>query len=217
MTNPTRTGSLALFLTSTLAGQALAADPVNLVYRHEFFVDAMTFDPATGKLSQHFAGKLYLPTIERGNQLISTGETVTNESDEALATVDGTWFVDPAQLNVSFDPTNPPPGTVLQYRPDSSLSHVRFTFKDGSVLEMMPATMPVLSVHFALGNSVAADGTKNYDFFFTETCVLLKETAGKGRYAGMVGTYTLHNTVTMVGPNFQVHSRGIAVVTLKHP
>jgi hypothetical protein len=202
--------------TGPSSATALAADPVNLVYRHEFFVDPMVFDPTSGKLTQHFAGKLYAPTLLGRTQLVSAG-ALLDGSDDVQVTVDGTWFIDPSVMNVSFDPTHPPPHTVLQYRPDPALSHVRFEFKDGSVLEMHPDARPALSVNFALGNSVAADGSTNYDFFFTETFVLLRETRGKGRYAGMVGDYTLHNSVRFVGPNFQVHSRGIALITLKKP
>lgn len=210
---------IAFLSLASLAGSALANDPVNLVYRDEFSVDPMAFDPATGKLAQHFAGSLYLPTIVAGNQLISITDDTDKkrDADREQVAVDGIWVIDPAQMAVDFDPANPPPHTVLQYKPDSASSRVRFAFKDGSVFELDPASRPTLSVHFALGNSLAGDGSTNYDFFFTETTVLLKETAGKGHYAGMVGTYTFHNAVKVVGPNFQVHSRGIAMLSLKDP
>jgi hypothetical protein len=191
-----------------------SADPLNLVYRDDFAVDAMVYDPPSGKLAQHFAGHLYAPTLVGRNQLVSTGALI--DSTEILADVDGTWYVDPAQVAVTFDPTNPPPHTVFQMRPDPALSHVRFAFKDGSVLELRPDSHPALSANFALGNSTNADGSTNYNFFFTETFVLLSETAGAGRFAGMVGDYTFHQAVTIVGPNLQVHSRGIAMITLKN-
>jgi hypothetical protein len=188
-------------------------DPVNLVYRDEFFVDPMNFDPATGMLTQHFAGNLYLPTVLGQNQLVSIGGPLTGDnSGQAKVVVDGTWFVDPSVV-AGFDPSAPPP--VMQMRPDAALSHVRFAFDDGSVLEMLPSSHPLLSANFTLGSSIATTGSSHYDFLFTETCALLKETAGKGRYAGMVGTYTFHQDVAIVGPNLQVHSRGIAMLTLK--
>jgi hypothetical protein len=219
-----RAVGIAFILSMPLAGSALAApDPVNLVYRDEFFVDPMVFDPATGMLKQHFTGKLYLPTVVGDNQFVSIGPRGDNDhknaggSDDAQVTVDGTWYIDPAQAAIKFDPANPPPHTVLQMRPDKALSRVRLVFKDGSVLEMHPDSQPVLSANFTLGNNITANRSTNYDFFFTETCVLLKETAGKGRHAGMVGTYTWQQGVAIVGPNLQVHSRGIALVTLKKP
>jgi len=210
---------IAFLSLASLAGSALASDPVNLVYRDEFFVDPMSYDPVSGELAQHFAGNLYLPTVVGTNQLISIVDDTDQRpnADLVQVAVDGTWFVDPAQVAVNFDPANPPPHTVLQYKPDSAWSHIRFVFNNGSVFELDPASRPTLSVHFALGNSLAGDSSANYDFFFTETTVLLKETAGKGPYAGMVGTYTFHNAVKIVGPNFQVHSRGIALLTLKDP
>jgi hypothetical protein len=202
----------------SMAGTALAApdpvNPVNLVYRDDFTVDPMSFDPATGKLTQHFAGKLYLPTVVGSNQLVSIGPL---GSDEAQVTVEGTWYIDPAQAAVKFDPANPPPHTVLQMKPDRALSRVRLVFKDGSVFEMHPDSQPALSANFTLGKGIGPNGSPSYDFFFTETCVLLKETSGKGRYAGMVGTYTWQQAAAIVGPNLQVHSRGIALVTLKKP
>jgi hypothetical protein len=191
----------------------LDPDPVNLVYRDDFFVDAMTFDPATGMLMQHFSGNLYLPTVLGQNQLVSIGGSLNgDDSSHAKVAVDGTWFLDPSTV-AGFDPSAPPP--VMQMRPDGALSHVRFAFDDGSVLETLPSSHPLLSANFTLGSSIATAGSSHYDFLFTETCALLKETAGKGRYAGMVGTYTFHQGVAVVGPNLQVHSRGIAMLTLK--
>jgi hypothetical protein len=189
-------------------------DPLNLIYRDDFAVDAMTFDPASGMLTQHFAGKLYLPTLVGQNQLVSIGAPVNADSSQAKVSVDGTWYIDPSAL-AGVDPNNPPP--LMQMRPDGTSSHVRFTFDDGSVLEMMPSSRPLLSASFMLGSSIApASSSLHYDFLFTETCALLKETAGKGRFAGMVGTYTFHQGVAVVGPNMQVHSRGIAMLTLKN-
>jgi hypothetical protein len=196
---------------SAMSTTASTTDPVNVVYRNELFTDAMTFDPATGKLALHFAGTLYLPTLIGQNQLVSIG-TPAVDPNAAKVAVDGTWYIDPSAL-AGVDPSAPPP--VMQMRPDPALSHVRFAFDDGSVLEMLPASQPLLSASFALGGSVATDGSAHYDFLFTETCALLKETAGKGRYAGMVGTYTFQQGVASTGPNFQVHSRGIALLTLK--
>jgi hypothetical protein len=210
-------GSAAESVTETVSSSLIAAtdpDPLNLVYRDDFAVDAMAFDPATGMLTQHFAGKLYLPTLIGQNQLVSIGGPVNADSNQAKVSVDGTWYVDPASV-AGVDPSNPPP--LMQMRPDGTLSHVRFTFDDGSVLEMQPASRPLLSASFILGSSIAPAGSSShYDFVFTETCALLKETAGKGRFAGMVGTYTFHQGVAIVGPNMQVHSRGIAMLTLKN-
>jgi hypothetical protein len=200
--------------TSSALTTATNPDPVNLVYRDDFAVDAMTFDPATGMLTQHFAGKLYLPTLIGQNQLVSIGGPTSDDSTQAKVAVDGTWYIDPSAV-AGVDPSAPPP--IMQMRPDAASSHVRFTFDDGSVLEMQHSSRPLLSANFTLGSSIAAAGSSlHYDFFFTETCALLKETAGKGRYAGMVGTYTFHQGVTVVGPNLQVHSRGIAMLTLKN-
>ena len=175
----------------------------------------MTFDPATGMLTQHFAGTLYLPTVVGQNQLVSIGGPLNNDdSSQAKVAVDGAWFLDPSAVP-GVDPSAPPP--LMQMRPDGALSHVRFTFDDGSVLEMLPSSHPLLSASFSLGSSIATAGSSShYDFLFTETCALLKETAGKGRYAGMVGTYTFHQGVAVVGPNLQVRSRGIAMLTLKN-
>jgi hypothetical protein len=209
-------GSGADSVTETVSSaltETTAPDPVNMVYRDDFAVDAMTFDPATGMLTQHFAGTLYLPSVIGQNQLVSIGGPLNrDDSSQAKVAVDGTWYIDPSAV-AGVDPSNPPP--ILQMRPDGALSHVRFTFDDGSVLEMLPSSHPLLSVSFTLGSSIATSGSSHYDFLFTETCALLKETAGKGRFAGMVGTYTFHQGVTVVGPNLQVHSRGIAMLTLK--
>jgi len=196
---------------AALAGTASADGPVNLVYRTDFAVDSMAYDPASGEMTQHFAGNLYVPTVVGGNQLISITDDTELMSSPVQGTVDGTWYFDPSQM-AGVDPSNPPP--VVQIAPDSAWSHVRFAFKDGSVFEMDPASQPTLSLQFGLGNS-GSDGS--YDFIFTETTVMLKETSGKGRYAGMVGTYTFQNAVKIVGPNFQVHSRGIALLSLKNP
>jgi hypothetical protein len=213
------TAVCAAFLSlASLAGTASAEGPVNLVYRDEFAVDPLTFDPASGMLTQHFAGNLYLPSIVGGNVLVSIPDDPDRlAKDQSQVAVEGTWVFNPAQVSINFDPSNPPPHTVLQLKPDPVASRIRFAFKDGSVLELDPAGQPTLSTHFALGNGVTSNTWASYDFFFTETTVLLKETAGKGRYAGMVGTYTFHQAVKIVGPNLQVYSRGIALLTLKNP
>jgi hypothetical protein len=183
------------------------------LFRAEFFAEPITFDGATGKLTSRFVGRLYLPIIVL-SQLISDGP-VANSPALEQATVEGTWFIEPGEAP-NFDPFNPPPNTIAQVRPIAALSHVRIAFRDGSVLELKRNARPLLSMSFMEGPGLNPDGSA-YQFLFTETAVSIVETAGRGRFAGMEGSYTFHNADTIIGPNLQVHARGAAMMMLKKP
>ena len=171
-----RMTALALFVFgfSNLSAGQMSNEPKELLIKFDAIGSFSGFNPATGETSYSISAKGVAPEV-KDNGIIK--ETKISDDDERIVTIKG------AEITFGpFDPMNPPP--IVNF----NCQGCTLTFPDGSVLTSDSDNVPLIGRALFVYGPVAPNPTQAIATIRMMGCAGLRETANRGRHAGMVGS-----------------------------